>query len=323
MRSGACSRSSSRPCARTASRRGAARIRDEFSDEEWRLVSELSGYPNRLLVTVDDRGGRDLRRGGARGDFPALGQAQGMDRRRARVPGLAQRPGGGPPRLGEDAEEGQERCAAHGLRADAGAELARQAFQATFPKPTGRSLSQSRKAAQRRKRRVQALVGVLVAADGRGRGGLVEPGLAEGRDLRTGERDRARRRRSAPSSRATHSQRVPRLPGDDRRAGGAFHDGLARGSRRRQRAPAARGDDRQAFRGGEVRADIRRMGRLRRPWRLRPACRRQRLGARPAPGDQRELGRRADLREMALQDHRQGISAAVRGRVRICGARRN
>ena len=50
-----------------------------------------------------DRGGRDLRRGGARGDFPALGQAQGMDRRRARVPGLAQRPGGGPPRLGEDA----------------------------------------------------------------------------------------------------------------------------------------------------------------------------------------------------------------------------
>ena len=27
-------------------------VRDEFSDEEWRLVSELSGYPNRLLVTV-------------------------------------------------------------------------------------------------------------------------------------------------------------------------------------------------------------------------------------------------------------------------------
>jgi formylglycine-generating enzyme required for sulfatase activity len=27
-------------------------IREEFSDEEWRLVSELSGYPNRLVVTV-------------------------------------------------------------------------------------------------------------------------------------------------------------------------------------------------------------------------------------------------------------------------------
>ena len=55
-----------------------------------------------------------------------------------------------------------------------------------------------------------------------------------------------------------------------------------------------------AFRGGEVRADFRRMGRLRRPWRLRPACQRQRVGARPAAGDQRELGRCADLCEMAL-----------------------
>ena len=33
-----------------------------------------------------DRGRRDLRRGGARDDLPALGEAQGMDRRRARVP---------------------------------------------------------------------------------------------------------------------------------------------------------------------------------------------------------------------------------------------
>ena len=36
-------------------RRRAAR--DEFSDEEWRLVSELSGYPNRLLVTVTTEAG--------------------------------------------------------------------------------------------------------------------------------------------------------------------------------------------------------------------------------------------------------------------------
>ena len=34
-------------------------------------------------------------------------------------------------------------------------------------------------------------------------------------------------------------QGMHRLPGDDRRAGGAFHDGLARRSGRRQRAPAA------------------------------------------------------------------------------------
>ena len=37
-------------------RRRAAR--DEFSDEEWRLVSELSGYPNRLLVTVTTEAGK-------------------------------------------------------------------------------------------------------------------------------------------------------------------------------------------------------------------------------------------------------------------------
>jgi hypothetical protein len=36
-------------------RRRAAR--EEFSDEEWRLVSQLSGYPNRLLVTATTEGG--------------------------------------------------------------------------------------------------------------------------------------------------------------------------------------------------------------------------------------------------------------------------
>ena len=36
-------------------RRRAAR--DEFSDEEWRLASELAGYPNRLLVTVTTEAG--------------------------------------------------------------------------------------------------------------------------------------------------------------------------------------------------------------------------------------------------------------------------
>ena len=32
-------------------------FRTEFSDEEWRLVSELSGYPNRLLVTATTEAG--------------------------------------------------------------------------------------------------------------------------------------------------------------------------------------------------------------------------------------------------------------------------
>ena len=46
-----------RPCARTASRRGAALLASEFSDEEWRLVSELADYPNRLLVTATTESG--------------------------------------------------------------------------------------------------------------------------------------------------------------------------------------------------------------------------------------------------------------------------
>ena len=40
---------------REPTRRRAGRA--EFSDEEWRLVSELSGYPNRLLVTVTTEAG--------------------------------------------------------------------------------------------------------------------------------------------------------------------------------------------------------------------------------------------------------------------------
>src|SRR5271168_2587647 len=32
-------------------------VRGEFSNEEWRLVSELSGYPNRLLVTATPEAG--------------------------------------------------------------------------------------------------------------------------------------------------------------------------------------------------------------------------------------------------------------------------
>ena len=64
------------------------------------------------------------------------------------------------------------------------------------------------------------------------------------------------------------------------------------------------------------------MGRLRCLWRL-PACQRQRLGARQAAGDQRHLGRRPALCGVALQNDRQDLSAALRGGMGICGARRN
>jgi formylglycine-generating enzyme required for sulfatase activity len=33
-------------------------LRSEFSDDEWRLVSELAGYPNRLLITATPEGGK-------------------------------------------------------------------------------------------------------------------------------------------------------------------------------------------------------------------------------------------------------------------------
>ena len=44
------------PCARTASRRADA-LSAEFSDDEWRLVSELADDPNRLLVTATPESG--------------------------------------------------------------------------------------------------------------------------------------------------------------------------------------------------------------------------------------------------------------------------
>jgi hypothetical protein len=34
-----------------------ARLRSEFTDEEWRLVTELADHPNRLLVTATPEGG--------------------------------------------------------------------------------------------------------------------------------------------------------------------------------------------------------------------------------------------------------------------------
>ena len=113
----------------------------------------------------DHRDGRDLCRGGARGDFPALGQAARMDRRRARVPRLAQRPRSRAPRLAGDGGRLEERRPAHGRRADAGAKLAGKA-RGGFAHAVDRefialSIARERKA-QARARRVQALVYVLL-----------------------------------------------------------------------------------------------------------------------------------------------------------------
>ena len=97
----------------------------------------------------DDRGRRDLRRGGARGDFPALGQAQGMDRRRARVPGLAQRPGGGPPRLGETADRDKNDALLMGFALTQAQRLARRR-SGDIPEADRTFIVESRRAARRR-----------------------------------------------------------------------------------------------------------------------------------------------------------------------------
>ena len=62
-----------------------------------------------------------------------------------------------------------------------------------------------------------------------------------------------------------------RLPRNDRRACGAFPDGLTRRSGRlTTNIRSTRSTIAQALRRGEVRADVRRMGHLHYPWRLRP-----------------------------------------------------
>ena len=65
-----------------------------------------------------------------------------------------------------------------------------------------------------------------------------------------------------------------------------------------------------------------RVGRVRRCWRLSGNVR-YRMGARQAAGHQCELGRCPTIRGVAVAAHRQGLPAALRGRVGICGAGRH
>jgi hypothetical protein len=116
-------------------RRRAAR--SEFSDEEWRLISELADHAGhgdagsgRAANDAYRRGceaelnrRRDLRGGGARGDLPPLGQAARLDRRRARVSGLANQPGRRATNLGDGPAAIAQRRAAERASAGAGASV--------------------------------------------------------------------------------------------------------------------------------------------------------------------------------------------------------
>ena len=72
------------------------------------------------------------------------------------------------------------------------------------------------------------------------------------------------------------------------------------------------GHDRQAVCGVQVRSDVRRMGRLRRRMANALKLADGGIGTRHTAGDQRQLGRRPDLRGMALQDDGQALPVCSR-----------
>ena len=138
-------------------------MRSEFSDEEWRLVSELADHPNRLLVTVTPESGETyaevaheaiFRRWDKLRDWIAaerefLAWRSGLEAARRAWQTI-------PARSKDDAL-----LMGHGLT-QASNWLAKRAKDIS---PADREfVVLSRKVAQRRKLRVQALFGVLVAA---------------------------------------------------------------------------------------------------------------------------------------------------------------
>jgi hypothetical protein len=89
------------------------------------------------------------------------------------------------------------------------------------------------------------------------------------------------------------------------------------------RRATAQGDACTPLRRGEVRRDVRRMGRLCGGWRLHAQTRRPRLGPRPAAGHRCELAGRAGLRVLAREEDGPALPAALGGRVGVRGARRD
>ena len=117
----------------------------------------------------------------------------------------------------------------------------------------------------------------------------------------------------------------PRCRPADLAGGGARGqppDGVTgHGNRPPCRRAAAQRFHRSPVCGGRPRGHLRRVGRLRSRRRLRRAPpRRRRLGPRPAPGGPRELGRREELRRLALRGDRRRLPPADRGRVGVRGA---
>ena len=137
-------------------------LRSEFSDEEWRLVSELADHPNRLLVTATPEGGETYAEVAHEAIFRRWDKLREWIAARAGIPGLEKRARSRAPGMASKLRQLEERRTAHGLGAGAGAKLAGQARSRTFPAVDREFIAAAaRKEAQRRKRRVQALVYVL------------------------------------------------------------------------------------------------------------------------------------------------------------------
>jgi formylglycine-generating enzyme required for sulfatase activity len=142
-------------------RRRAAR--DEFSDEEWRLVSELSGYPNRLLVTATTEAGETYAEVAHEAIFRRWGKLREWIAAEREF--LAWRSGLETARRGWEKTPGRDRNDALLMGfalTQAQTWLTRRSGD--LPEAERTFIVESGKEAQRRRLRAQALVGVLVAA---------------------------------------------------------------------------------------------------------------------------------------------------------------
>ena len=122
----------------------------------------MSDHPNRLLVTATTEAGETYAEVAHEAIFRRWDKLQRMDRRRARVPCLAQRSRSGAPRLARTPASKIDALLLGFALTQAQSWLAGQSAQISANGPEFIALS--RKTTQRRRLRVQALFGVFFAA---------------------------------------------------------------------------------------------------------------------------------------------------------------
>ena len=234
-------------------------LRSEFSDEEWRLVSELADHPNRLLVTATPEGGEtyaevaheaifrrwDKLREWIAAEREFLAWRSGLEAAR---------------RAWQATPDGcEERRAADGRGADAGAKLARQARRGSAGQSIASSSIRARSARPRVRARATAHAGAHLRPAGRdhrrphrrdqpglyqGPGAVVHDNAAlPGRECRS-----SRAHTRAPSGRCGREIRSANAPrtvprwSSSRRANSRWGRRPTRGPPR-ERRPTAQGHD--------------------------------------------------------------------------------